>query len=96
MSEYRNLTADDSELIFQTSRGSKGITVIVTSASTLGGGTLTIKTKPTGSGMDPETVDTLTAGYKQQLLIGAEMEVWLVLSGSTSPNAKISISELPN
>lgn len=83
---YHSITANGTTQLGTTDAGHKGMTIAVTSTSTLGGGTITITAKPSRSADTYSiTVDTMVAGDKWEYVIGAGMDVFAVVAGATSP-----------
>lgn len=84
------------QYVLSTRDTSKEVTVIVTSGSTLGGGTLSVKMAPSdlSPAGTPETLDsTLAAGSKWTYTVGSGVDIYVNLSGSTSPSITMYISE---
>lgn len=96
-SKYKEMTANsaENEHLLNTDFGDKGVSIIVTSDTTLGGGTLSLRVKPAGSSATPEEIGTLTPSLQEQYHVGSNMEVYLHLSGATSPSVKVMASTLP-
>lgn len=70
----------------------QGVSIVVTGASSLGGGILNLQVRPDRSNVDFETVEPLTVGQRNMFLVGANMEVRLELTGATTPDVTVFVS----
>lgn len=96
MSNKTNITSNGTTLLETTQPGHPNVSIIVTSGSSLGSGTLTIRAKPEGvADADYETLfsGTLVAGDQYVYEVGERMDVAAVLSGASSPDIDIIHSQ---
>lgn len=94
MSTVTTFSADAAnQFVLKTGNRAQGISVMVTAASDLGSGTLSLKVCPAGH-TTPEEIDTLTVGLQATYNIGADMHVYLDLSGATDPDVTVFVSEI--
>lgn len=82
------------QLMLTTKSQTAKVSLIMTSASTLGGGTLTYKVRPAGTDSTPETIDTPTAGLQATYQVGPNMDVFWNLTGATAPAITIMWAEI--
>lgn len=95
MSEAVVLTANaTNQMVLTTKLSTKSVSVIVTAASSLGGGTLTLKVRPARTSVTPETIDTLTVGSRANYVVGGDMEVFVNLTGATAPSTTLMFAEI--
>jgi len=88
-----SITADGTGRLITTGIAVAKAFVFVTSASSIGGGTLTLGIRKLGSTDTLITIDTLLAGDQGEYPIGGEVELHYTLTGATSPTIEILASQ---
>lgn len=95
MSNRVNITADatdESLIITDPSMGN--VSIMVESGGSLGGGTLSLGVRPRGDTGTPEELESAVAlGYQQVYEVGHDMQITYTLSGATSPDFDILVSQ---
>lgn len=89
------ITQDGTDIhLLQTEEGASGVSVIVELSGNLGGGTLTVTARPDKTTGTAEIVHTCALGDQQVIWLGGDMDVFYTMSGSTTPNVTLYVSQV--
>ena len=89
----KNITANGTSVLTITGRDINNLYLFNSSASDLGGGTLTISIRDRDTSDTLIAIDTLIAGDQGQYPVGGDVEVSYTLAGATSPDIDLLISQ---
>jgi len=88
------------ELLLVTDENAAGVSVMIGAGDSIGGGTMSLGVLPQSensadSDFSVAYIDaTLDAGHNQYYRVGANMAVYIKLSGATSPNVSVIAAEV--
>lgn len=87
------ITEDGTDVLIITADYANNAYVFCTTASTLGGGTLTLGIRDQGSPSALIAIDTLIAGDQGQYPIGGFVELHYTLTGATNPVIELMVTQ---